>query len=330
MVDVTATRHNNLQDRVERVLGDGNGDYGYGQGEGYGSTPSSYQVSTDPLSNLNIVTAADINAIYSDMLRCRVHQLGTEPAEIAELIADANIIAETESFIVDNDGISVVDPDGAKKGLVDFENLMTSIETDRFLLHASQAALEPGISSLRTSAWNKIITHEFTVTFNNSNHRRHFFNAGGQIRISAAVINPIGDKALSWLRFFESFGVIIFDYTSTRSSTIGSGTQIGNYDLTASYQTVFTSTGTGYTNAVYNGNLYRIEARAPNFVNSSNQGETIQFKITMNDVAVDNLVDNFIVGSTNSEIQVYRANSQYVTVPAPSFITNTSLTVGGT
>jgi hypothetical protein len=50
----------------------------------------------------------------------------------------------------------------------------------------------------------------------------------------------------------------------------------------------------------------------------------------MNDVAVDNLVDNFVIGSTNSEIQVYRANSQYVTVPAPSFTTNISLTVGGT
>jgi hypothetical protein len=50
----------------------------------------------------------------------------------------------------------------------------------------------------------------------------------------------------------------------------------------------------------------------------------------MNDVAVDNAVDNLVDGRTNSEIQVYRANSQYVTVPAPSFVTNRSLTVGGT
>lgn len=330
MIDVTAARHNNLQDRVERVLGDGNGTYGYGQGEVYGSTPSSYQVSIDPLSNLNIASAADINAIYSDMLRCRVHQLGTEPAEIAELIANANVIAETESFIVGDDGISVIDPDGAKKGLVDFENLMTSIETDRFLLHASQASLEPGISNLRTTSWNTIIIHEFTTTFNDANHRRHFFNAGGQIRISASVLNAVTDKGLSWTRFFENFGVIIFDYDSTRSSTTGSGTQIGNYDLTASYQTVFTSTGTGYTNAVYNGNLYTIEARAPNYVDANNQGATIQFRITMNDVAVDNAVDNLVDGQTNSEIRVYRANSQYVTVPAPSFSTDRSLTVGGT
>lgn len=328
MADVTAARHNNLQTRIERVLGAGDGNYGYGQGEGYGSTPSSYQVSIDPLSNLNIVSAADINAIYSDMLRCRVHQLGTNPTEIAELIANANIIAETESFIVGDDGISVVDPDGNKKGLVDFESLMDDIEADRFLLDPSQASLEDGAFSARSTTWKIKLIHEVTVTFQNANHRRHFFNAGGNLRISANVENAITDKGLSWSAFMKSFGNIIFNYNSTLSSTSGSGTLIGNYNLNSVYQTIFSATGSGYYDTVYNGNLYTVEARAPNYVDVNNQGETIQFRITFNDIAVDGVVDNVVDGRTTSQIQVYRANSQYVTVPAPTFVNNILLTAG--
>ena len=69
---VTADRFNNLQTRITRILGFGGGDFGYKQGYSestgnYGPAETSSQVSTDPLSNRNIATAADINELYIDL-----------------------------------------------------------------------------------------------------------------------------------------------------------------------------------------------------------------------------------------------------------------------
>lgn len=320
MAEVSASRHNDLVQRITRILGNGSGTFGYGQGFGYGSTPSSFEVSNDPTSNTNIATAEAINAIYSDMVRARVHQLGTAPNEIAELIANANIIAETESFIVGDDGISVIDPNGTKKGIIDFENLMQSIENDRFLLDPSQATLELAIQDIRTSSWNSVLTHEFELEFENIDHRRHFFNSGGQIRISAAVDKANTDKGQSWSQFLRSFGVIIFDYQRTVSSVTGAGTTRGNYQLTDTYRTIFASTGSGFYNSVYNGNLYTIEARSSNYIDPNNLGNTIQFKITFNDAAADGTIDDNVDGTLISKIDYYRADSSSVRVNAPSLV----------
>lgn len=320
MTEVSASRHNALVQRITRVLGNGDGSFGYGQGFGYGSTPNSFEVSNNPISNTNIVTAEAINSIYSDMIRARIHQLGTQPEEIAELIANANIIAETESFIVGDDGISVIDPDGTKKGIIDFENLMQSIENDRFLLDPSQATLEFATQSIRTNSWNSILTHEFELEFENIDHRRHFFNSGGQIRISAAVDKANTDKGQSWSQFLRSFGVIIFDYQKTVSSVTGTGTTRGNNQLTDTYQTIFASTGSGFYNSVYNGNDYKIEARSPQYVSSNDLGAKISFRITFNDKAIDNLVDNLVDGTLISKIDYYRADSSSVRVNAPSVV----------
>lgn len=321
MTIVSASRHNDLVQRITKVLGNGEGTFGYGQGSGYGSSPSSFEVSSNPNSNTNIVTADAMNEIYSDMVRARVHQIGTEPDEIAEIIANANIIAESESFIVDDRGISLIDENGNKKGFIDFESLMQSIENDRFLMSPNQASLEPGVSSTRTAAWNETLVHEFEVEFENENHRRHFFNSGGEIRISASLSNFNSDKSLSWNNFFNSFGIILFNHERTVSNTTGSGTNRGNYQLINSYRTIFTATGTGFTNSVYNGNTYTVEARAPEYVDSDNPGTKIRFRITLNDLAQDGSIDNFVDGTTVSRAETYRADSMSVRVNSP-LITN--------
>jgi hypothetical protein len=325
MAEVSASRHNALVQRIITVLGNGSGSFGYGQGLGYGATPSSFEVSNNPANNTNIITAESINAIYADMVRTRIHQRGTEPQEIAELIANANIIAETESFIVGDGGISVIDPNGTKKGIVDFENLMQSIENERFLMAPTEATLEPGITSTRTTVWNDFLIHEFTVTFNTSDHRRHYFNSGGQIRISAAIDKAITGKGQSWSQFLRSFGVIIFDYERTVSSVTGNGTARGNSQLTDVYQTIYSSTGSGFYNTVYNGNEYKIEARAPNYINSNDLGNSIQFKITFNDKAIDGTIDGNVDGTARSVVEIYRADTNNVRVNPPAITTDIGL-----
>ncbi len=309
MADISAARLNNLQSRLELILGNGSGQNGYGQ-----------TLLSEPVSNIDgsLITAADINAIYADMVRIRVHQIGSEPTEIAELIANLNVVAEDTSFNVANDGITTPDPDGSKKGIIDYEQLMTSLEADKFLAHSSQVTLEPGTSSQRTAQWNGIIYHELTVNFTNANHRRHFFNTGGSIRFSGNNSGAIGDKGKDWNLLLSEIGSVTFNYASTFPSSSGVGSAIGNYSLTSSYQTIFTKVGSGTFSGVYAGNIYTIKAREAS-------SSSIQFKIEFNDIVVDPIIDNNVDGRLLSSIQHVRANTAAVSINAPTYSTDVAL-----
>jgi len=76
MADISAARLNNLQARIEAIMGNGAGQNGYGE------TISSYQVSSG-----TVIQANDINSIYADIVRARVHQVGVSPPEIQQLIS---------------------------------------------------------------------------------------------------------------------------------------------------------------------------------------------------------------------------------------------------
>lgn len=305
MADISAARLNNLQSRLELILGNGAGQNGYGQ------TLNSY-----PVSNLiGVIAAADINSIYADMVRARVHQIGTQPTEIAQLVSNLNIIGEESSYQLGDDGVTVTDPSGNLKGILDYERLMSQIELDKFLVHSSQASIEAGISSSRTAEWNGIIYHEVTVNFNNADHRRHFFNTGSNIRFNGSNSGAIGDKGKDWNMLLIEIGSVSFGHATTYPTGSGIGSAIGNFGLTDAYQTIFTKVGSGTYSGVYAGNIYTIKARAPN-------SSSIQFKIELNDVVTDPAVDNNVEGRLISNIQHTRADSASVSVPAPTY-TNT-------
>ena len=137
MADITAARINNLQSSIALILGSGSGQNGYGQA-----------VSSAPVNNTgDVVEAADMNAIYADILKARVHQVGAGDIGIAQVIQNLNIVAENTSSFISDAGVASADPDGLKKGVVDFETLMAQVQVDKTLMHTSQAALEPAIAS---------------------------------------------------------------------------------------------------------------------------------------------------------------------------------------
>ena len=307
MADITAARINNLQSSIALILGDGSGQNGYGQ-----------VVTSLPVSNTgDVVEATDMNAIYADILKARVHQVGPGDIGIAEVIQNLNIVAEDTSSFIDNDGITSIDPDGTKKGIVDFENLMTQVQADKALIHPSQAALEPGISSVRSSSWNGLIVHEIQVTFSSASARRFFFNTGGEIRLSANNTSASTPKGLDWSQLCSQVGTIKFSAESTVSTT-GGGTSIGNYNLTASDQDIYQKIGSGTYSAIYAGNIYTIKAR-------SDIDTRIIFRVEFNDVVFDNNIDNNVDGRLESVLQHYRANGD-VTVPAPAYFNSQTLT----
>ena len=317
MADITAARINNLQSSIALILGNGSGQNGYGQ-----------IVTSTPVNNTgDVVEAADMNAIYADILKARVHQVGPGDIGIAEVIAGpaidsldndtrGNIVAEDTSDYIDNDGVTTIDPDGFKKGIEDFENLMESVIADKTLMDPTQAALEPGIFSVRSSTWNGLIYHEVTVTFSSADERRFFFNTGGEIRLSASNTNASTPKGLDWTQVCSQVGTVKFGANETISTNDGSRS-IGNYDLTSAYQDVYQKIGGGTYSAVYAGNIYTIKAR-------SDIDTRIIFRIEFNDIVTDNNVDNNVDGRLESTLQHYRANGN-VTVSAPSYFNDQTL-----
>lgn len=306
MAEINAARINNLQSRIALILGDGSGQSGYGQ------TLSSSQVS----SSSGIVTAQDLNNIYADVLKARVHQVGPGDLSVAQVIQNLNVVAEDTSFFVDDDGVTSADPEGTKKGLSDFEALMSTIEADKSLVDSTQATLETGISSVRSSTWNGLIYHELIVTFDDGDHRRHFFNTGGEIRISSSNTSASTPKGLDWSALCSSTGVIRFG-SSTTTSTTGGGTSVGNFDLTSNYQNVYNKVGSGAGSAIYAANTYTVKVR-------SDIPSRIIFRLEFNDLAVDNIIDNNVDGILRSTVQHYRATGD-VAVDAPSYFNSNSL-----
>ena len=316
MADITAARINNLQSSIALILGSGSGQTGYGQ-----------TVTSSPVNNTgDVVEAADMNAIYTDILAARVHQVGPGDAGIAEVIAGpaldfvgdtrGNIVAEDTSNYIDNQGVTSIDPDGFKKGVVDFETLMTQVQADKSIMHPSQAALEPGISSARSSNWNGLITHEVAVTFSSAEEKRFFFNTGGEIRISANNTSATTAKGLDWSALSSQVGTIKFSAEVTVSSS-GGGSSIGNYDLTSAFQNIYQKIGSGTNQGVYAGNMYTVKAR-------SDIDTRIIFRIEFNDVAAVGNVDNNVDGRLESTIQHLRANGD-VTVVAPTYFNTITL-----
>lgn len=298
MSDISAARYNNLQARIQEVMGTGSGTTGYGQ------ILQSYQIfAPGGNTEADIVDADHMINLYADMIKARVHQVGPPPPNDIAQVTDTDLVYED-------------DPVG-KTGIVQFENFMTILENDKLLVDtASQTTTEAagGISNTRTTEWNGTVTHEFTVTFNDANHRRHFFNAGGEILFSANITGGSGDKTLNWRAVLENMGTIRLNYTRTTTSaplpnsTITT-TNIGNYDLTGNYQIIFTKTATG----TYSANDYTIKAKELN-------ATSIQFRVEFNDDAGPNPnLDENVNGVLASNIQLIRPTGTNVEVVAPAF-----------
>ena len=306
MADITASRINNLQSSIALVLGTGSGQTGYGQ-----------TVTSVPVNNTgDIVEAADMNAIYADILKARVHQVGAGDIGISQVIQNLNIVAENTSNFISDSGVVTTDPDGFKKGIEDFENLMSTVIADKAIIDATQADLEPGITSVRSSTWNGLIYHEIQVTFSSADAKRFFFNAGGEIRISANNTSASTPKGLDWNQLCSQVGTIKFSAENT-VSTSGGGSSIGNYDLTGAFQNIYQKIGSGTYSAIYAGNIYTVKAR-------SDIDTRIIFRIEFNDIVFDNNVDNNVDGRLESVIQHYRANGEVVTL-APSYFNSNEL-----
>ena len=298
---ITAARYNNAQARVAAVMGTGSST------EGYGQVLTSAQTSTG-----QTVSSTQVNNLYTDITAGRIHQVGTLPATILQVNSGDIIADETSDDTLGNVG------SGQYKGFTDYESLISTFESvgERFKLNVDHSTTLISITGSITANWNSLRTHIVRATFVDANARRHFFNSGGTINFTAELAGYSGAKSVDWANMLSNMGSIKFDYTSTYASGSGTGTNIGNFDLTSTYQQVFTKTGSG----IYVENDYNIQAKA---ISAS----VIEFLIEFRD---DNApggygVDENVNGTLTSRLGTTRASGIYVNVAAPILTTTDAI-----
>lgn len=290
---ILASRYNTLRDNVNLVLGISSSatpTYGYGQPVSTNGVLGT-RAANDPV-NADKVSAQDYEDLYIDILRCRAHQIGA-----ANVTVNDFVVGDYDTNLTNTDKIE-------ETYIQTLEGLASTILSDRFTvdpLNLDITANLPSASSSRPQqAWNGTISHIFTMTWPSAASRRHFFNAGGEIRFSAGV-NYTGSQAktVDWQTILAAMGSTSFKATNTvNNSGVGSGSNIGNHDLTSSYQLAYSRTG----GAVYSRNRYYIYAKE---YATGDSTSAIQFKVDFVDGAPNNVtygIDESVFGEFYSNV----------------------------
>jgi len=303
-VTILASRYNTLRNQVNLVLGtsaDISATYGYGQPFSTNSVVGSR--AANDLANADKVSAQDYEDLYIDLIRTRSHQVG------ASVAIDEFVIGDYEANTATADKIE-------EAYILGLESLATSIDTDRLIVAPANLTIAslPEASSTRpasSGSWNGTLSHIFTVTFPSVLDRRHFFNAGGEIRFGASVdYTGSQAKTVDWQTILNAMGTTSFKAESTvNNAAVGTGSSIGNYDLTNSYRLVYSRTG----GAVYARNRYNIYAKE---YATGNATSAIQFKVDFidgqpNDVTYG--IDEVVYGTFNSNV-AYAAPDSQITI----------------
>jgi len=284
MAEILATRFNTLQQRISAIMSDataGAPTTGYGQSlnsAAFYPIVGNYAINA---ASTDIISADQYESLYIDLVRARVHQVGTAGYTI-------------EPFVVGDYNTNTTSTDRVEELYIsDLESLMTQIEANKFLVHPTQLSVSSLTASTRTATWNTAVTHAFTVNFASETSRRNFFNAGGQIRFEP-VLTYVGSesKTLDWQSLLSSIGSVIFAHTSTFSTNgSGTGSTIGGNDnsLTASNQLIYRKYGTSYSS-----NNLAIYAR-------QNTVSQLQFTLIFSDSQVEN-TDEVVRGTLSSVV----------------------------
>jgi len=267
---VLAAQYNTLRNRTVNLLGNGVGDFGYGQ-----------PVATSEVSRGTVITALQFENLRNDLQRIYRHQTdldftNSDPTNVLDTIVAGNTIGADES-----DG-------NVTKGYNDYLSILDTLEANRFSLVDNQAEDVPAITNdLRALQWStSTIISEFTVSFATADARRHYFNSGGEVRISGDVTSldvgtPSGARNQGWFDMITDPGEIQIGYNYIQMSNSGAtnvlfqqGVNFGNYQLTSTYREVFRKTAD--TGTVYETSYWKIEARV-------DSPTTLKFRISLID-----------------------------------------------
>ncbi len=205
---------------------------------------------------------------------------------------------------------------GAIPTATEYNNIETKsdlITTNRNDIEVAELSLASGGNSVRTITWSAAINCTFRYTFASFDQARYFWNSGGAHNISAAITGystGTGWDGAGFNEIFNNMGTITMDYDQTiQSGTGGSPTGIGYYDLTTSYQTIFSQTGTGaYTDATL-----LIEARY------GSSGAYIEIRVTLTPGAGRSVDGTTTVTTQRRKLDNQSSGAASLIITAPSY-----------
>ena len=283
------------------------------------------------------ITASDWDIARNNILMITGTPSGTEGWGQSWSVfnpAAGGTITDTDTNDIINAAQDIAVYAGATSNVGDVSNAATIQDTDlnniqstitngyngRLTAASSYLSQESKDTSTRTSAWSTTVTHDVSVVFGSAAIRQAFFNAGGSLYWTASRSGgATNDQNTDWTNMLSAIGTVKMAHTATTASS-GTTTSIGNTDLTTSYQTIYTKSGSGS----YSTNFYKIEARADN-------STTLRFLITFGDSHTGRGYFDSVDGTLTSVAGQFRPNSGTlpngfdVVVATPTYTTNSDL-----
>ncbi len=201
---VDATDYNTLIGDISSIFGTGTGNSGYG-----GNSTNVSQADLATVAPTASVLSSEWKDLRNTFLDLSTHQNTVLPAGLPALnLLD---IGDLITFFSQLNSVPNID----------------AVNDNKLNVNAANLTLATKLSSVRVAAWGgipapSVIQHEFTVDFGSENNARHFFNTGGELRLSATRVGGSGTAHnASWTAFVAANSPYIFTGTDYFALTTG-------------------------------------------------------------------------------------------------------------
>ena len=188
----------------------------------------------------------------------------------------------------------------------DWSTVIAAIEAARMVPDPTTMTTDTAATSTRTQNWSTEIVHELEADFGIGDTARFFFNSGGEIVLSAAIVYGGADAhTLSWQALVAAMGSISINHTATaQSGSGGTGSSIGYYDLSDDYQIIFQQSD---SNPTYAMNFVRVQAKRSNHTPGNatgNNGASVIIKFEFVDAF--GTTEDPVLGTITSTVSMLR------------------------
>ena len=270
------------------------------------------------------ILASEYNSVQNTITSVMVNYYGQSVAS-SQVSAGTSKISAIQWQRLYTDILTAYNHQNSSNGVLTYPSTSAKIRASDFLAYQAMAngclsnysqflsgySATQAFSSLSIpGGWGNGATntasHTLSITFANTTYAGYYFNAGGQIRLTASLAGNGSAKDNSWSSMLSHMGTIAFglNNTTTLSGAVnpGSGANIGYNQLTGSYQLIYSKTT---ENPTYTPNQYDIYA--------SISGSTITFRIEFEDLSGPTYqgiynIDEAVAGTLTSSSSIYYAS----------------------
>lgn len=290
---VAAGDYNQFASQLNKMTLTGSGNFGYGN-------------SVLEVINVNVgstIRGDDFLTLRNRIDDLNVHQ-GACVIQIASTVLPASDDFESADLIIAYDGSG---------GRWNLPRNLSNLTAQRLTVDVFQTATGAAHSNVRGTPWNNQVVHEFEAQFSSGDAARHFFNSGGEIKISNTLIGASNAKNDDWRSLLARASSYIFD----ASVYFAGGLTVNILRLQVSSSA-----------AAYTANDYKIfERRDIQTGQRGHKGRIITFRVEFNDDAVEN-VDEDVTGTLTNQIDE-RVSTDRITGSGASYNILVSMSAGG-